>query len=123
MDTSVTKQGILRDASKDILKMLAVVAPKVLRRVGNKAKKRVADLAPKGETLRLSKSAKSTVKVQDQGRLVTLEVGVTDQKGHLFELGTIKMKRRPFVGPATKDLPQELEDEFRKELKKVRTSA
>ncbi len=119
MDTSRTSHGVLKDASKDILRDLAKIAPKVLQRVGNRAKKRVREGAPVGITKRLRDSAKSTVKKVSKDE-VALEVGVTDQKGHLFELGTVKMQRRPFVAPATKDLPQELENEFRRELKKIK---
>lgn len=119
VDTSRTAEFMLQDAVRDVLRQVDGLGVKIMRRVGNRAKKRVKEAAPKGETLRLSNSATSRVKDEGKNNL-SLEVGVTDQKGHLFELGTVKMSPRPFVGPATKDLPQELEAELVKEGKKLK---
>lgn len=130
MDTIRTATSVLQDASKVVLEALREDAPKILRRIGRKAVFEAKALAPEGKTKRLVKSITSKV-TMPFANVVELEVGATDQKAHLFELGTVqrvqektgrktgKIFEDPFIGPATEKLPQFLEVELVKLAKRL----
>lgn len=110
--------SILEDATAEILNALEKQSKAAMNKIGRDAVNRAKELAPVDEG-DLRDSIKKKVKGDDVE--ITLEVGASDYKAHWHEFGTEKMQKHPFIEPATKDMPKELETELIKRGNRIKT--
>jgi len=108
---------VITDHSGAFLDALEKEARVAMNAVGKRAVAVARTLVPVGKTKRLYKGIGKTV--ESRGNELTLRVGGRDQKTHLFEYGTVKMARRPFIAPATRNLGEELDKEMAKVLERM----
>ena len=108
---------VVQDHSGAFLDALEKKARTAMTRVGTKAVNRAKAAAPVGATRRLVDGIGKTI--ERKTTQIILRVGGRDQKTHLHEFGTVKMKRNPFLTDATKDMGADLDAEMAKELEKL----